>query len=38
MYFTVESRDEAEKVLSDYKNQSKPTGEFTRGLLIKGVD
>lgn len=36
--FTVETRDEAEKVLNAYKNKEKPDGDFTRGLLYRGVE
>ncbi len=36
--FTTESPSEVESVLKAYKNQEKPTGEFTRGLLYRGVE
>lgn len=36
--FTVETRDEAEKILNAYKNKEKPDGDFTRGLLYRGVE
>ena len=36
--FTTESNKEAESVLNAYKNQQKPKGEFTRGLLYRGVE
>ena len=36
--FTTESTKEVEKVLTAYKNKEKPTGEFTRGLLYRGVE
>ena len=36
--FTTESTKEVENVLNAYKNQEKPTCEFTRGLLYRGVE
>ena len=36
--FTTESTKEVEKVLTAYENKEKPTGEFTRGLLYRGVE
>lgn len=36
--FTVETKDECERVLNAYKNKEKPDGEFTRGLLYRGVE
>ena len=36
--FTTESTKEVERVLTAYKNKEKPTGEFTRGLLYRGVE
>lgn len=37
LYFTTESKNECEKVISAYKNGSSPLDEFTRGLYYKGV-
>lgn len=36
--FTVETKAEAEKVLNAYKKEEKPEGEYTRGLLYRGVE
>ncbi len=36
--FTTESKYEVESILKAYKNEEKPTGEFTRGLLYRGVE
>jgi putative protease len=36
--FTTESTKEVEKILESYENKEKPTGEFTRGLLYRGVE
>lgn len=36
--FTTESTKEVERVLTAYKNKEKPAGEFTRGLLYRGVE
>ncbi len=36
--FTTETQAEATRVLHAYKNQEKPSGEFTRGLLYRGVE
>ncbi len=36
--FTTESKYEVEQILNAYKNGEKPTGEFTRGLLYRGVE
>ncbi len=36
--FTTESKNEASRVMEAYKNREKPTGEFTRGLLYRGVE
>ena len=38
LYFTTESRDEAQKIINAYRTGAKPTGEFTRGLLYRGVE
>ena len=35
--FTTESKDEIKEILSAYENGDKPQGEFTRGLLYRGV-
>lgn len=36
--FTTESTKEVERILMAYENKEKPTGEFTRGLLYRGVE
>ena len=36
--FTTESNDDVERVISAYENEEKSTGEFTRGLLYRGVE
>lgn len=36
--FTTESKQEVAEILSAYENEEKPTGEFTRGLLYRGVE
>ena len=36
--FTTEAQKDVEYVLNAYKNEEKPTGEFTRGLLYRGVE
>ncbi len=36
--FTTESKWEVSKILKAYENKEKPTGEFTRGLLYRGVE
>lgn len=36
--FTTESKYEVERILKAYENKEKPTGEFTRGLLYRGVE
>lgn len=36
--FTIESRDECEKIFSDYLNKRKPVGKYTRGLYFRGVE
>lgn len=36
LYFTDESRAEAERIIDSYKNSLPPKGEFTRGLLYRG--
>ena len=37
-FFTVENKNGVLKILDDYKNKRNPSGEFTRGLLYKGVE
>ncbi len=36
--FTTESQNEVARVMKAYRNHEKPTGEFTRGLLYRGVE
>lgn len=36
--FTTEEKWEVENILKVYENEEKPTGEFTRGLLYRGVE
>ncbi len=36
--FTTESKNDVEKVISAYENEERSTGEFTRGLLYRGVE
>ncbi len=36
-YFTDESRDEVAQIVNLYKNHTKPSGQYTRGLTDKGV-
>lgn len=36
-YFTDESREEVNNIVNLYKNHTKPTGKYTRGLYDKGV-
>ena len=38
LYFTDESKEEAQKIIIAYKIGKKPDGEFTRGLLYRGVE
>ena len=39
LYFTDESREKAAEIIHDYiKGTKKPHGEFTRGLLYRGVE
>lgn len=37
-HFTVETKDEVLKVLSDYRHGALPSGDFTRGLYYRGVE
>ena len=36
--FTTENKYEVDNILRAYRNKEKPTGEFTRGLLYRGVE
>ena len=36
--FTTETKQEIENIMNSYYNEEKPTGEFTRGLLYRGVE
>lgn len=36
--FTVESKDEVTEIMNSYYNEKSPEGEFTRGLLYRGVE
>ncbi len=36
--FTTENKDDIARVITAYENEEKPTGEFTRGLLYRGVE
>ncbi len=36
--FTTENKNQVENIMRAYKNKEKPTGEFTRGLLYRGVE
>ena len=36
--FTTESKYDVERVISAYENEEKSAGEFTRGLLYRGVE
>lgn len=36
--FTVESKDEVNKIMESYYNETGPDGDFTRGLLYRGVE
>ncbi|MBQ8783996.1 MAG: U32 family peptidase [Clostridia bacterium] len=38
LYFTDESKQQAENIIKQYLNGGKPQGEFTRGLLYRGVE
>lgn len=38
LYFTTESREEVSEIIEAYKKGGKPRGEFTRGLLYRGVE
>lgn len=36
--FTVETKDEVNKIMESYYNETGPDGDFTRGLLYRGVE
>jgi hypothetical protein len=36
--FTTETKQEVADVMNAYYNEEKPLGEFTRGLLYRGVE
>lgn len=36
--FTTEDKNDVERIISAYENEEKSTGEFTRGLLYRGVE
>lgn len=38
LWFTTETKEECEKVLESYRRGDAPQGEFTRGLLYRGVE
>lgn len=38
LWFTTEAKDECEKILESYRRGDAPQGEFTRGLLYRGVE
>ncbi|MBP9988664.1 MAG: U32 family peptidase [Ruminococcus sp.] len=38
LFFTNETKEETEKIIHDYISSGKPHGEFTRGLLYRGVE
>lgn len=38
LYFTTETKEEAAKIIEAYKKGKKPVGDFTRGLLYRGVE
>lgn len=38
LWFTTETKDECEKILESYRRGDVPQGEFTRGLLYRGVE
>ncbi len=37
LYFTFEEKEEAQNIIEAYKNNKKPSGEFTRGLYFREV-
>ncbi len=38
LYFTDESKQQAQSIIKQYLSGGKPQGEFTRGLLYRGVE
>ncbi|MBQ5911147.1 MAG: U32 family peptidase [Clostridia bacterium] len=38
LYFTTETPEQVNEVITAYKNNSAPKGEFTRGLYYRGVE
>ncbi|MBQ3005242.1 MAG: U32 family peptidase [Clostridia bacterium] len=38
LYFTTETAEECERIMSDYDEEKKANGEFTRGLYYRGVE
>lgn len=36
--FTVETKDEVKRIMKSYYNEKSPDGDFTRGLLYRGVE
>lgn len=38
LYFTDETKQEAQNIINQYLKGGKPQGEFTRGLLYRGVE
>ena len=38
LYFTTETKQKAAEIISAYRSGKSPTGEFTRGLLYRGVE
>lgn len=38
LYFTTETKEECERVIINYEEERKATGEFTRGLYYRGVE
>lgn len=36
--FTVETKDEINRIIKSYYNESSPDGDFTRGLFYRGVE
>ncbi|MBQ8228867.1 MAG: U32 family peptidase [Clostridia bacterium] len=38
LYFTDESKQQAQNIIKQYLSGGKPQGEFTRGLLYRGVE
>ena len=38
LYFTTETQEESEDIINSYYEEKSPRGEFTRGLLYRGVE